>query len=59
MYSVMANMYPNTSNTDHLVVAVCYVDENNVPNKRVLEMQETTDKTSEGQVKEILNTLKA
>ena len=33
MYSVMADTSPDTSNTDRLVVAVCYVDENNVPNE--------------------------
>ena len=59
MYSVMADTSPDTSNTDRLVVAVRYVDENNVPNERVLEMKETTDKTGEGQAKEILDTLKA
>ena len=59
MYSVMADTSPDTSNTDRLVVAVCYVDKNNVPNERVLEMKEKTDKTGEGQAKEILDTLKA
>ena len=59
MYSVMADTSPDTSNTDRLVVAVRYVDENNVPNERVLEMKETTDKTGEGQAKEILDTLQA
>ena len=59
MYSVMADTSLDTSNTDRLVVAVRYVDENNMPNERVLEMKETTDKTGEGQAKEILNTLEA
>ena len=59
MYSVMADTSPDTSNTDRLVVAVCYVDENNVPNERVLEMKETTNKTGEGQAEEILDSLKA
>ena len=60
MYSVKADSSPDTSNTDRLVVAVCYVDENNVPNERVLEMKETTDKTAgKGQAKEILDSLKA
>ena len=59
MYSVMADTSPDTSNTDRLIVAVRYVDENNVPNERVLEMKETTDKTGEGQAKEILDSFKA
>ena len=42
---------PDTSNTDRLVVAVPYIDGNNVPNERVLEMKETTDKTGEGRPK--------
>ena len=57
MYSVMADTSPDTSNTDRLVVAVRYVDEDNVPNERVLEMKETTDKTGQGQAKEVLDSL--
>ena len=40
----MADTSPDISNKDRLVVAVRYVDENNVPNERVLEMKETADK---------------
>ena len=59
IYSVMANTSPYISNMNRLVVGVRYVDETNMPNERVLEMKETADKTSEGQAKEILNSLKA
>ena len=45
---------PDASNTDRLIVAVRYVDENNVPNERILEMKETWNKTGEGLEKEIL-----
>ena len=59
MYSVMADTSPDTSNADRLVVAVRYVDENNVPNERVLEMKETSNKTGQGQAKEVLDALNA
>ena len=59
MYSVMADTSPDTSNTDRLVVAVRYVGEDNMPNERVLEMKETTDKTGHGQAKEVLDSLKS
>ncbi|XP_046854179.1 uncharacterized protein LOC124447320 [Xenia sp. Carnegie-2017] len=59
IYSVMADTSPDTSNADRLVVAVRYVDENNVPNERILEMKETRNKTGEGQAKEILDSLKS
>ena len=58
IYSVMADTSPDISNMDRMVVAVRYVDDNNVPNERVLEMKETADKTGIGQAKEILNSLK-
>ena len=57
MYSVMADTSPDTSNADRLVVAVRYIDEENCPHERVLEMKETTDKTGEGQAKDILKSL--
>ncbi|XP_046840697.1 uncharacterized protein LOC124434814 isoform X3 [Xenia sp. Carnegie-2017] len=59
IYSVMADTSPDTSNAVRLVVAVRYVDENNVPNERILEMKETRNKTGEGQAKEILDSLKS
>lgn len=59
MSSVMADTSPDTSNTNRLVVAVRYVDENNVPNERILKMKETSDKTGEDQAKEILGSLEA
>ena len=34
-----------------------YVDNDNHPQERVLEIKETTDKTGEGQAKEILKSL--
>ena len=55
IYPVMADLSPDTSNSDRLVVAVRYVDETNSPKERVLEMKEATDKTGKGQVKEILD----
>ncbi|CAB4046137.1 unnamed protein product, partial [Paramuricea clavata] len=54
MYSVMADTSPDTANTDRLVVAVRYVNEENQPKERVLEMKETKDKSGEGQAKEVL-----
>ncbi|XP_028414896.1 52 kDa repressor of the inhibitor of the protein kinase-like [Dendronephthya gigantea] len=57
MHSVMADTSPDTANTDRLVVAVRYIDEDNHPRERVLEMKETTDKTGEGQAKDILKSL--
>ncbi len=48
MYSVMADTSPDTANTDRLVVAVRYVDEENSPMERVLEMKEAIDKTYGG-----------
>ncbi|XP_046857411.1 uncharacterized protein LOC124450804 isoform X2 [Xenia sp. Carnegie-2017] len=41
----MADTSPNNSNKDRLVVAVQYVDENNVPNERILEMKEARNKS--------------
>ena len=57
IYSVMADTSPDSSNTDRLVVAVRYVDEENSPRERVLEMKEAIDKTGQGQAKEILDSL--
>ena len=59
MYSVMADTSPDTANTDRLVVAVRYVDKENQPRERVLEMKETTDKSGEGQAKEILQSIES
>ena len=55
----MADTSPVTANTDRLVVAVRYVDEENSPTERVLEMKEAIDKTGEGQAKEILESLES
>jgi hypothetical protein len=57
MYSVMADTSPDTANTDRLAVAVRYVNEENQPKERVLEMKETKDKSGEGQAKEVLQSL--
>ncbi len=57
MYSVMADTSPDTANTDRLVVAVRYVNDENQPKERVLEMKETKDKSGEGQAKEVLQSL--
>ena len=57
IYSVMADTSPDSSNTDRLVVAVRYVDEENSPRERILEMKEAIDKTGQGQAKEILDSL--
>ena len=57
MYSVMADTLPDTSNADRLVVAARYVNEENCPQERVLEMKETSDKTGEGQAKDIIKSL--
>ena len=53
----MADTSPDTANTDRLVVAVRYVNEENQPKERVLEMKETKDKSGEGQAKEVLQSL--
>ena len=57
MYSVMVDTSPDTANTDRLVVAVRYINEENQHKERVLEMKETTDKTGEGQAKDTLQSL--
>lgn len=59
MYSVMADTSPDTANTDRLVVAVRYVDEQNSATERTLQMKEAIDKTGEGQAKEILDSLES
>ena len=53
----MADTSPDTSNTDRHVVAVRYVDGTNSPRERVLEVKEAIDRTGQGQVKEILDSL--
>ena len=58
MYSVMADTSPDTSNADRLVAAR-HADEENCPQERVLEMKETSDKTGEGQAKDIIKSLES
>ena len=57
MHSVMADTSPDTANTDRLVVAVRYVNTDNEPRERVIEMKETRDKDGKGQAKDILTSL--
>ncbi|CAB4008071.1 Hypothetical predicted protein [Paramuricea clavata] len=47
------------SQNEFIVVAVRYLDEENSPTERVLEMTEAIDKTGEGQAKEILESLES
>eukprot|EP00795_Rhopilema_esculentum_P011072 gene11072-19933_t len=52
MLSAMADISPDTANTDRLVVAVRYVNTDNEP--RVNEMKETRDKDGKRQAKDIV-----
>ena len=59
MYSVMADTFPDTVNTDRLAIAVRYVNEQNSATEQILEMKKAVDKTGKGQAKEILDSLES
>lgn len=57
--SVMADTTPDVSHSDELSVAVRFVDADSLePEERLVRIMETTDKTGEGQAKDIVQCLK-
>ena len=57
MFGVMADTTPDVSNKDQLAVAVRYLDTNDQPVERLIQVKEVTDKTGEGMANEILSLL--
>ncbi len=57
MFSVMADTMPDVSNKDQLAVAVCYLDADDKPTERLVQVREVTEKTGEGLANEILTSL--
>ena len=57
MFGVMADTTPDVSNKDKLAVAVRYLDTNDQPVERLIQVKEATDKTGEGMANEILSSL--
>ncbi|CAB4042231.1 zinc finger MYM-type 1-like, partial, partial [Paramuricea clavata] len=58
MFSVMADTTPDEEHTDRLSVVVRYVNDAGKPTERLLDVRKTVDKTSPGQAKDILSTIK-
>ena len=57
MFSVMADTMPDVSNKDQLAVAVCYLDADDKPTERLVQVKEVTGKTGKGLANEILTSL--
>ncbi len=59
IFSIMADTTPDTSHLDQLSVIARYVNEEGIPNERLVDIRDIDDKTGDGQAKAILTSLES